>query len=408
MTRARDTADGIARAITDGIIVDADINASAAIAQSKVADLSNTLGGKVDYAMTTNTQAGTGSSAYTFVLADANRLTTSTGATAKTFTIPPQSSVVWVNNSIIRVVNYGAGTLTIAGGVGVTVTNATKTLAQFESAALIRTGSDAWTLVPFSGGVSNADFSNTPTGTYTGYKYITFNSSGTLVVTKAGLCDILLVGGGGGGSGVIAGGGGAGGHVYLTDCYLPAGDIPVTVGGGATGSSSRTVANNGSPSIISGYCAVGGGSGASELYGLLGGSGGAGGYTGGGGGAGVTGQGNSGGSGSGNAGTPTGGGGGGAGGSGGNGNTAGVAGNGGPGLANSITGSSVTRAGGGGGGTPSGGGGSGGSGGGGAGSGSTGGSGTANTGGGGGGGGNSAPVLGGNGGSGVVIVRVKV
>jgi hypothetical protein len=47
MSRARDTADGIARAITDGIVVDADINASAAIAQSKVANLETDIGEKI-------------------------------------------------------------------------------------------------------------------------------------------------------------------------------------------------------------------------------------------------------------------------------------------------------------------------------------------------------------------------
>ena len=47
MTRARDTADGVARSITDGIVVNADINASAAIAQSKVANLSSDISTKV-------------------------------------------------------------------------------------------------------------------------------------------------------------------------------------------------------------------------------------------------------------------------------------------------------------------------------------------------------------------------
>ena len=47
MTRARDTADGVARSITDGIVVNADINASASISQSKIANLSTDLGLKV-------------------------------------------------------------------------------------------------------------------------------------------------------------------------------------------------------------------------------------------------------------------------------------------------------------------------------------------------------------------------
>lgn len=365
-------------------------------------DLNSEFGSKVDYAMAANAQSGTGASAYTFVLADATRLTTATGTTAKTFTIPPQASVAWANNSIIRVANYGAGDLTIAGGSGVTVTNATKTLAQFESAALIRTASNAWTLVPFSGGVGNADFSDAATGTYTdsgiSYKYIVYNSSGTLTVTKAGFADVLVVGGGAGcrpGSTGV-GGGGAGGYLDVTQAYLPAGSLTVTVGAGGTGS--------GNGSRIGSYYALGGGEG-SFGNGDAGGSGGGGGDQGAtAGGAGMSGQGNSGGGYV--SGTPTaGGGGGGAGAAGATIPPGGNGGNGGNGLASSITGSSVTRAGGGGGHSNAGTAGTGGTGGGGAGATGAGSAtnGTANTGGGGGGSRTSAST----GGSGVVIIRVR-
>lgn len=198
--------------------------------------LANKVDTKLDNALTANTQSGT---TYTFVLADARQLVTATNAGAKTFTIPPQSSVTWLANSTIRVVNYGAGALTIAGGAGVTVTNAAKTLAQYESAALIRTGSDAWTLVPFSGGAAKAVFSNTPTGTYTdgngvSWNYFTFNSSGTLTCTKSGECDILVVSGGGGGgaTGAFVGGPGGGGAAYFTSTVVEAIAYTITVGAG--------------------------------------------------------------------------------------------------------------------------------------------------------------------------------
>lgn len=114
-------------------------------------DLNDTFASKMDYATPTNAQSGTGASAYSFVLADASRLTTATGTSAKTFTIPPQASVAWVANTILRVANTGTGALTIAGGSGVTITNAGRTLDQFESAKVIRTGSNAWTVLPDSG-----------------------------------------------------------------------------------------------------------------------------------------------------------------------------------------------------------------------------------------------------------------
>ena len=57
-----------------------------------------------------------------------------------------------------------------------------------------------------------ADFSNTSTGTYTGYKYVTFAASGSLVVTRAGFVDLVVqAGGGAGGYYAAPGGGGAGG-----------------------------------------------------------------------------------------------------------------------------------------------------------------------------------------------------
>jgi hypothetical protein len=380
------------------------------------ADLNDTFVAKVDYSLPVNAQTGSGASAYTFVLADALRLTTASNASAGTYTIPPQSSVVWLANTVIRIVNYGAGTVTIAGGAGVTVTNAATTLGQFESAALIRTAENAWTLVPFSG-AGNANFSDAATGTYTdgggiNYKYITFTGSGTLTVTKAGLADILVVGGGGPGnknnntSAFHSGGGGAGAYLSLNNVFLPEGSVTVTVGAGGAINATSQNHGNGGTSRIADYLAFGGGrgdavtSGGSYCGASNGGSGGGGGNPAG---NGITGLGSAGGTSS--SATLNGGGGGGASAVGGNGITT-AGGAGGAGTASSITGSSVTRAGGGGGsGSATGGaGGAGGGGAGGAGSGNA-TNGTDNTGGGGGGAQNGTN---GTGGSGVVIVAVKV
>jgi hypothetical protein len=261
-----------------------------------------------------------------------------------------------------------------------------------------------------------ADFSDAATGTYTdggvNYKYITYTGSGTVTITRAGLCDVLVVGGGGGG-GFYGGGGGAGGHGY-DSAYLAATSHTITVGAGGLGVSSPgnhfPAGLNGNSSGIGTLIVApgGGGGGGVDKPGSNGGSGGGGGcQSAQAGGAGYPAQGNSGGTGSGSSSAFGGGGGGGAGAVGGNGSGT-NGGNGGAGSANSITGSSVTRAGGGGGGVNSGTGGTGGTGGGGAGSNSSGVagvSGTGNTGGGGGGGFNNS--VGGNGGSGVVIIRVR-
>lgn len=286
------------------------------------------------------------------------------------------------------------------------------------------------------------------------YKIHSFTSSGCFAVSVLGnnpsnpaggpnTVSYLVVAGGGGGSKDSGGGGGAGGFREGRDIApsytasplnsgsgltLTAQTYPVTVGGGGaeqTGPNSSNKGNPGSDSTFSTITSAGGGGGgagggqndSTKQAGLNGGSGGGGGSgpsTQGTGGSGNTppvspSQGNSGG----NSGTGTGnaaGGGGGAGGSGSNGsNPPRAGGNAGAGVASSITGSSVTRAGGGGGGGYEGGGGNAGSGGGGAGGSdsdtST--AGSANTGGGGGGGNGASPNCGRAGGSGVVIIRYK-
>lgn len=132
---------------------------------------------------TYNNQTGT---SYTFVLADTGKTVTSNNAAAVTFTIPPQVDVAWANNATLTVRNLGAGVVTIAGGAGVTVTNTAQTVAQYGEVKLIRTASNAWTVVPASGGASGltlittASFTtqtdiqvdNCFTSTYDNYKVI--------------------------------------------------------------------------------------------------------------------------------------------------------------------------------------------------------------------------------------------
>lgn len=354
--------------------------------------LGDTLAAKLDSATVQNAQTGT---TYTFVLADAGKLVTASNAAATTYTVPPQSSVAWVANSQLRVTNLNTGVVTFAAGAGVTVTNTAATLAQYQSATLIRTGADAWTVVPFSGGVSALTSSDvtvnsgspviSTSGGFTIYEFKTVGA-GQITLAKAGTADILVVGGGGSGGtdyqlgAYNAGGGGAGGHLYVTSAYLNQGALSIVVGAGGAASGTRydSAGQNGNTSRLGQYYATGGGGGASYggFPGLAGGSGGGGGQNGTNGGSGTSGLGNSGA-------TPTGTTGGGGGGAGG----AGGLPAGGVGVSNSITGAAVTRAAGG----------AGGSGGGGAGA--------ANSGNG--GKGSAGTSVGSAGGSGIVIIRVK-
>ena len=96
-----------------------------------------------------NAQTGT---TYTFVLSDAGKTVTASNASSQTYTIPPQASVTWLADTTLYVINLGAGVVTFAAGAGVTVTNTAQTLTQYQSARLVRTASDAWTVTPDSGG----------------------------------------------------------------------------------------------------------------------------------------------------------------------------------------------------------------------------------------------------------------
>jgi hypothetical protein len=252
------------------------------------------------------------------------------------------------------------------------------------------------------------------------YKVHTFTSSGTFTVTQAGQVEFLVIGGGGVGGSANdnnqnGGGGGAGGYRSSVVGELSGGGVvaeslfdvgvsayTVTIGAGASGGYGGAA---GSPSSFGGITSAGGGGGSAsrgDFPATSGGSGGGGGSTGGTTGAsGTSGQGFDGGSGS----SSNAGGGGGA----------GEAGStdalryGGDGVASSITGSSVVRAGGGAAGGGIGGDGGGGNGGADGGN-NVGQAGTVNTGGGGGGGWRetSGDPLGGNGGSGIVIIRYEI
>lgn len=79
----------------------------------------NTLGtGKSDKAKTLNAQTGT---AYTAVLADADKVVTMTNASASSFTLPQNSDAAIPIGSVIEVVQLGAGLVTFVAGSGATV-----------------------------------------------------------------------------------------------------------------------------------------------------------------------------------------------------------------------------------------------------------------------------------------------
>ena len=94
-----------------------------------------------------NNQTGT---TYTLVASDAGDLVTLTNAAAITLTVPLNSSVAFANGTQVTIAQTGAGEVTVAGAVGVTINSADgdlKLRTQWSAATLIKTGTNSWILI---------------------------------------------------------------------------------------------------------------------------------------------------------------------------------------------------------------------------------------------------------------------
>jgi hypothetical protein len=94
-----------------------------------------------------NPQTGT---TYTFVLADAGKMVTSSNGSAQTLTVPPNSSVAYATGTQIIVQAIGSGTATLAEGSGVTINSKDDNKdidGQYAAATLIKTATNVWSLI---------------------------------------------------------------------------------------------------------------------------------------------------------------------------------------------------------------------------------------------------------------------
>ena len=94
-----------------------------------------------------NAQTGT---TYTPVLTDAGDVVTLTNGSAITVTVPLNSSVAFPIGTQITFAQMGAGQVTFAGAVGVTIYSADSDLklrTQYSSATLIKTATNTWLLI---------------------------------------------------------------------------------------------------------------------------------------------------------------------------------------------------------------------------------------------------------------------
>jgi hypothetical protein len=94
-----------------------------------------------------NTQTGT---TYTLVAGDAGEIVTLSNASAIALTVPTNATVPFAIGTQITIAQSGAGQVTVAGAVGVTVSasdNSTKLRVQWSAATLIKTNTNSWILI---------------------------------------------------------------------------------------------------------------------------------------------------------------------------------------------------------------------------------------------------------------------
>jgi hypothetical protein len=177
---------------------------------------------------------------YVLIAGDETKRTIMNSASATTITV---NNSIFTVGDVIQVANKGAGTCTITAGAGVTInTSGSLALAQYGGGYLLALSASTFTFFNLGGGGSVYGTATggigSPTAVTIGgvnYEYLTFNSTGTLTVTKAGFFDFCAIGGGGGATNVgiagYAGGGGGAGQVSIASVYLDTNQT-VTIGAG--------------------------------------------------------------------------------------------------------------------------------------------------------------------------------
>lgn len=126
-----------------------------------------------------NTQTGT---TYTLALSDASITVTMDNASANTLTIPTNASVAFPTNTVIAVMQYGAGSTTVTGDTGVTVNGVSAGSVeigqQYSGLVLTKTATNTW--------VATAGASND-------YQYLgtsgSISSAASVAFTTAGWFD---------------------------------------------------------------------------------------------------------------------------------------------------------------------------------------------------------------------------
>jgi hypothetical protein len=220
--------------------VTADKLATDSVTTAKIAD-ANVTGAKLAN-LTVSTKTGS----YTLVAADRNTRIAMNSGSNTTVTV---NASLFSAGDVVYIHNIGSGTCTVTAGTATVTTSSSLVLAQWGGGTLYFTSASASVFFPFGSGLTAGTASGGTSSSITGYTLLSFTSTASLTVSKSGLFDVLIVGGGGGGGNNTTdsdpAGGGAGAQVlYLANAYIAAGTYTVTVGGAGG------VGGNGGPSGI--------------------------------------------------------------------------------------------------------------------------------------------------------------
>ena len=204
---------------------------------------------------------------YVLIAGDETKRTIMNAAGATTITV---NNSIFTVGDVIQVANKGAGACTITAGAGVTInTSGSLALAQYGGGYLLALSASTFTFFNLGGGsaygAATGGSSSSITVDGINYTLLTFTSTGTLTVTKAGFFDYLIIGGGSGSNirndSARANGGGGAAAVLCGTIYLAANQtITIGAGGsfvnyGTTSVGSSTLIGAAAP-----YIAVAGGS----------------------------------------------------------------------------------------------------------------------------------------------------
>lgn len=123
--------------LKDGVVSTPKLDSTVQSQLSSIATLAN---------VSATTQAGT---TYTLALADASTAVEFSSASTVTVTVPPNSSVAFPVGTVIELLQYGSGTLTVAAGSGVTIRSANNLLSartQYSTLSLRKRATNEWVL----------------------------------------------------------------------------------------------------------------------------------------------------------------------------------------------------------------------------------------------------------------------